>query len=237
MNSAFGAHECLELLPDDNVVYAIRRMDATASPLEEHQYLEPLTDDNVIYAIRRVDDEDATESSPGRNVYLEVLPDDVAVDGVIRDDGEFAAEVATDEPTAAGGSDALDTQQSTPMMRDPEDINSLNAMLHAELQDGCNVYESIEDRGDNEYEEVPTTKVEQPQRRARLEPPHYEPLQLTRAGAQTPERAAAGVRQWLRKHRLLVGLALCILVVVVAGLAAALGYIISIIRVEGKWLV
>ena len=236
MNSAFGAHECLELLPDDNVVYAIRRMDATASPLEEHQYLEPLTDDNVIYAIRRVDDEDATESSPGRHVYLEVLPDDVAVDAANRDDGEAAAEVATSEPTAAvGGSDAIDTQQSTPMMRDPEDINSLNAMLHAELQDGCNVYESIKDRGDNEYEEVPTTEVEQPQRRARLEPPHYEPLQLTRAGAQTPERKSAGVRQWLRKHRLLVGHAL-ILVVVVAGFTATLGYIISV-RVEGKCLV
>ncbi len=40
------------------------------------EYLDVLPDDNVLYAIRRVDDEDATESLPDRNAYRERLPDD-----------------------------------------------------------------------------------------------------------------------------------------------------------------
>ena len=67
---------------------------------------------------------------------------------------------------------------------------------------------------------------------ARLEPPpslRYEPLQLQRAGAQISGRAA-GVRQWLCTHRLLVGL---VLVGVVAGLAAAFEYSFVVVR-QGK---
>ena len=52
----------------------------------------------------------------------------------------------------------------------------------------------------------------------------HEPLQVGRGGAQTSGRAA-GVRQWLCKHRLFLRLALMGLV---AGLAVTLGYVILV---------
>ena len=79
-----------------------------------------------------------------------------------------------------------------------------------------------------EHENLPSTEtaVGRPRRRAGLEPPPA-PLKLGRAGAKGPTpRRAGGVRQWLYKNRLLVGL---VLMGVVAWLAH--GYITAI---EGK---